>query len=93
MSTPGFNQAQIKQLQGLLETTKSEIIDQVSTGVAEVVESLSETIHESEKRTTTTIRSEIKSEISKLDDKIDNFISITPTKFQVKRLEKAVFGS
>lgn len=99
MSTSGFNLTQIRQLKGLFAENKKDIIDQVASGVAEVVNSLSQTIKESEERTTSTLRAEIKevrnelkSDIKKLDEKLDNFISITPTKYQVDRLEKAAFG-
>jgi translation elongation factor EF-Ts len=77
MTVPGFNPTQIKQLSDMF---------------AHVVDSLSRTIKESEERTTSTLRAEIKSETQKVRDDLHNFIATTPTKYQVNRLEKAVFG-
>jgi hypothetical protein len=107
MPNPGFNSTQIKQLNGLfqknssslekkltqkIETANLQLMKQITTGVADVVESLSQTIKESEDRTTSALRSEFKSEFKKLDEKLANYVATTPTKYQVARLETTVFG-
>ena len=84
MTTAGFNQNQTKQLSDMFE---------------HVVNSLSEVIQESEARVTEKLeskisdtRNELKQDIAKVREDLNNYVAITPTKYQVERLEKAVFG-
>jgi hypothetical protein len=85
MTSTGFNPTQVKQLSGMFE---------------HVVDSLGQTIAESESRTNQKItnlelelKHELKTEISRVREDIQNLAAITPTKQQVQRLEKAVFGN
>ena len=92
MPNPGFNSSQLKQLKQTLKENNQVILKEVTRGVVDVVDNLSQTIKESEERTVSTLRAEIKSEIQKVREDLNNFVTTTPTKYQVERLEKAVFG-